>query len=411
MVTFNPRDGETLQCPFGAYQELRSTSPVHRDPASGWWFVSRNSDVESVLRAPARFSSRVGHLLRPVPEPELAERIAKARAPGWPEVPVLVTEDPPVHRAQRTLVQKAFSPRRVTSMVGDITEVARALVMELPTDEPFDFVADLAVPFPLLVIAAALGIPEERQADFKRWADNRIRMIGSQLSDDVHVEIAESEVERQRFFHAAFADRRTDPRDDLMTDLVNARLTDEDGRGLSDEELMSMIGQVLSAGIESTTKVLAEIVHQMSTQPELWDWLRADPENRAPVLAKEGVRMTSPFQVLLRVATEEAEIAGQPIPAGDIVALLIGSAARDERIFADAERFTPRQGPGDSLAFGSGIHRCLGANLASRELEVMLQMLASRFTTLSPATDSLPAYGPSFMIRGINELRLIGRPG
>jgi cytochrome P450 len=132
-VTYNPVDPGTQQCPFPAYKQLRGQAPVHQEPRTGWWFVTRYADVVDVFRRPGVFSSRVGKFLRPAPPPELAEKIAAIRAQGWPEVPVLVVEDPPVHRSQRTMVQRAFSPRRVASMEPGIRRIARSLAEQLPT--------------------------------------------------------------------------------------------------------------------------------------------------------------------------------------------------------------------------------------------------------------------------------------
>ena len=409
MNTYDPHDSAVQQCPFPAYQAMRSAAPVLREQRTGWWFVTRHVDVLDVLRRPQVFSSRVGKYLRPPPPPELAEKIAAVRMNGWPEAPVLVVEDPPLHRQQRILVQRAFSPRRVASMEPDIRTVAKTLIGALPDGETFDVVDRLAVPLPLEVISAALRIPQARHADFKRWSDNRVRMIGAALTEEVQLEIAWSEVERQTFFNSAFEDRRANPQDDLMTDLVQARIEEEDGRALTDEELLAIIGQVLAAGNESTTKVLTETLLQLSRKPEVWAWLREDPAGRAATIFEEGLRMACPFQVLLRVVTADTLIAGVPIAEGDIVAIAVGSAARDEAVFDDPEDFVIREdGAPDSLAFGSGIHRCVGAGLAKLELSVMLEEMAHHFDRLEPV-ETAARYDPSFMLRGISHLDLRAR--
>jgi cytochrome P450 len=259
-----------------------------------------------------------------------------------------------------------------------------------------------------MAIADALHIPRDRQADFKRWSDNRVRMIGAAMTEEDQLDIARSEVERQQFFHAAFAERRSQPRDDLMTDLVEARLVDEDDRALTDEELMAIIGQVLAAGNESTTKTLTELLNHLSARPGLWAWLREDPKARAPELVDEGLRMACPFQVLLRVTTEATVVGGVEIPAGAIVAMVVGSAARDESVFDDPEQFLAR-GPAvpDSLAFGSGIHRCVGAALARLELTVALEELARRLVRLEATPGNAYVYDASFIIRGMSRLELV----
>lgn len=406
MPAYDPLDSVTQQCPFPAYQQMRAETPVLREPKTGWFFVTRHEDVMGVLRKPQFFSSRVGKYLRPAPPEELAAKIAEIRANGWVEPPVLVVEDPPMHRQQRLLVQRAFSPRRVATMEDDIRQVAKTLISNLPDGEAFDVVDELAVPLPLEVISAALRIPQERHADFKRWSDNRVRMIGSSLTEEVQCEIAWSEVERQTYFHAAFEDRRKNPQDDLMTDLVSARLADEDGRALTDEELLAIIGQVLAAGNESTTKVLAETLLQLAKKPETWAWLREDPEGRAGVVLEEGLRMACPFQVLLRVVIADTEIGGVAVAEGDIIAMAIGSAARDEAVFTDPEEFIMRDDNTlDSLAFGSGIHRCVGVGLAKLELSMVLAELAQQFVRIELVTPEA-VYDPSFILRGISHLEI-----
>jgi cytochrome P450 len=395
------------QCPFPWYALLRESAPVFREPHTDWWFVSRHGDVAAALRRPEVLSSRVGEHLRPAPAAELARRIAEIRADGWPEVPVLVVEDPPQHRRQRVLVQRAFSPGRVASMEQAIREVAGQLVDTLPRGRLFDFVNMLATPFPVLVIADALRIPRERLDDFKRWSDNRVRMIGAELTDDEKLDIARSEVERQRYFAAEFDVRRQAPHDDLMTDLVHARPEADDGRPLSTEELLSIIGQVLAAGNESTTKVLTEIVHQLAVNPEAWQWVREDPAKRALAVADEGLRMACPFQISLRIALQPVTISGVDIPQGSVVALVLGSANRDVAVFAEPEAFTAgRQRAQEHLAFGHGIHRCVGANLARLELAVAVERLACRFERLEVAAPAQVEYEPSFVIRGIRQLPL-----
>jgi cytochrome P450 len=411
LTDFNPRSAEVHDCPFPWYTVLRDTAPVYQEPHTGWWFVTRYADVVTALRRPGALSSRVGEHLRPPAEPGLAEQIAQIRAAGWPEVPVLVVEDPPAHRRQRVLVQRAFSPARVAAMEPTVRAAIGRLLDDVPAGQRFDFVPAVATPFPLLVIADALQIPPDHWPDFKRWSDNRVRMIGAALTPADKLDIARSEVERQRYFAAAFSERRQAPRDDLLTDLVQARLGGEDDRALSTGELLSIIGQVLAAGNESTTKVLTEITYQLAAHPARWAWLRQDPAGRAAQVADEGLRMACPFQISLRIALEPVTIDGTEIPAGSVVALVLGSASRDDRLFDDPEQFSPDRGNvADHLAFGNGIHRCIGASLARLELTVAVEQLATRFEALDLPDAAAITHEPSFVIRGIQRLPLRARP-
>jgi cytochrome P450 len=409
-MQFDPRTVAVQQCPFPYYARLRQESPVYFEPHTGWWFVTRHEDVVSAFGRPDALSSRVGQYLRPAPsDPELAKEISAIRAAGWPEAPVLVVEDPPAHRRQRMLVLQAFTARRVAAMETGIRQTAGRLIDRLPSAEPFEFVAEFATPFPLLVIADALQMPRDRLPDFKRWSDNRVRIAGSSMTRDDRLEVARSEVERQHYFATALEERRRSPRGDLMSDLVHARLEGEGGRPLSTEELLSIIGQVLAAGNESTTKALTETLCRLAAHPDVWSWLREDPGSRAQQIADEGLRLACPFQILLRVTTRPVIVGETEIPPGNVLALVVGSASRDERKFDRPEVFDPtRTDTRNHLAFGSGIHRCIGANLARVELSAAVEGLATRFETLEADADNSFEYEPSFMVRGMRQLYLRG---
>ncbi|WP_067674489.1 cytochrome P450 [Nocardia miyunensis] len=406
LATFDPASPEVHRCPFPWYAALREDAPVYREPRTGWWFVTRWQDIRTAFASPDVLSSRVGKVLRPAQDADLGKRIEEIRAAGWPEVPVLVNEDAPRHKQQRKLVQQAFTARRIRALQDDIDSTVREVADRLPVGREFDFVADYAVPVPVLLIAKALGVPPERMDDFKRWSDNRVRMIGSTLSREDHLEIARSEVERQQWFAAAFAERRAQPQDDLMTDLALARL-DEDGATLSDEELLSIVGQVLAAGNESTTKVLTYLVYQLAQRQDLWEWLREDPAGRAPAVVEEGLRLASPFQILLRLSTDEVEIGGVTIPPDQIVALVTASGCRDETTFPDPDEFDPhRTNTRDHLAFGFGLHFCIGAHLARTEAIAAITDLASRYQTLKLGEGNTFEYESSFIIRGLRRLEV-----
>lgn len=403
---YDPRSPAVQQCPFPWYAQMRRQTPVFREPHTGWWFVTRYADVEGSFRRHDVLSSRVGAYLRPAPlDAELAEQVAAIRADGWPEVPVLVVEDPPTHRRQRALVQRAFSPRRVQSMEQAVRRILGELLDDVQPGVPFDFVSTVAAPFPLRVIADALQIPSDRIADFKRWSDNRVKPVGGNLTPADHLEIAASEVERQQYFAAAFDDRRASPRDDLMTDLVTAQQSDEEDRSLSTGELLSIIGQVLAAGNESTTKAVTDMVFQLAASPAAWEWLREDPAGRAQRVADESLRLACPFQILLRVAKEDVEIGGVPIPADSVVALVAASGSMDDDVFMNATRMEPwRENAADHLAFGSGIHRCVGATLARMELTVAAELLATRYERLQVVDPMSVTFEASFIIRGMKAL-------
>lgn len=417
-VTFDVSDDAVVQCPYPHYQAMRDDAPVLEldgamfgRPDERIYAVSRYDDVKRILHDPVTFSSRFG---TPAfkPTPELLARLREVYVDGgWPNVSTMLTEDPPSHTRYRRLVSMAFTPKRVARLEPDIRRICEELVDGFDGERRVDFMDRFAVPLPVAAVATILEVPDTHRGEFKKWADSSVAAIGKPISDDERVAAERDIVAQQQYFASEIEARRTDPRDDFLTDLVNAELQADpelgvEGGSLTMAEMLSIIRQIQVAGSETTTSLMADLMVLLAEHPDEWARLKADPE-RAALVAEEGLRWASPNQGLYRIVTAETEVAGTPIPAGATVWVMYGSADHDDRVFADPEAFRPdRPGVRNHIAFGHGIHHCLGAALARLEAVVALQVLATRIDTISVVDREALRYGGSFILRGLEHLEL-----
>lgn len=409
LAEINPLAPETAECPFPFYEAMRRECPVYQVPGAGFFIVSRFDDVLHVLRHPEIFSSKSGPGLRPVPDEEV---IAIMRQ-GWMPVNTLLTNDPPAHSRYRALVNKAFSARRVASLEPSVTAIASDLIDRFIGDREVELVRQFAVPLPLTVIADALGVDRADMDRFKRWSDDSVAPLGGFLTREREIECARSIVEFQHYFAERLEERRANPRDDILTDLLNAHigLDGEEARPLDMAEMLSILQQILVAGNETTTNLIASGMMILVQQPELQERLRAEPD-RIPNFVEEALRLESPVQGLFRQAVVDTEIGGTPIPAGARLLLSYASANRDEAEFPHADEIDlDREAPEGHLAFGRGIHYCLGAALARLEARIAFTLLLQRLRAIRAAEGKNDyTHVPSVILRGLKALYLEFEP-
>lgn len=405
-ATFDPFSEHVQRDPESWYRRMRALGPVHHAPVVDAWFVVQRDAVLEALRQPDVFSNRMGSAIRPM-HPEARPEVEAIRAEGWPEVPVLLYEDPPEHTRQRSLFNKAFTPRRVRAIEPEIRDMAESLTDGLLARGRCEFVSDFAVPLPIHVIASVLEIPHERHADFKRWSDARSTNVGNRRDPADEVRCAHAELERQRYFAGELEARTEEPRGDFLTAMVEARIDDEE---LTMAEMLCILGQLLNAGNETTTRLLAGMMAVVARNHDLWEWLAEDPEGRLPGFVDESLRVLTPVQGLPRIVTREVDLAGTTIPEGATAYLMYASANLDEAAFDDAPRFDPtRAEAGSHLSFGHGPHFCLGASLARLEAVAAFRALLARAEPPVLVDDRL-RYTPSFLLRGLEELHLAMAP-
>jgi erythromycin 12 hydroxylase len=344
---------------------LRAEAPVWRD-RYGMQHVTRHADVEVVLRDHATFSSDFSAVMPG------SETMTKG---------MLTRLDPPEHRALRGLVSAAFTPRRVAGLEPRIRELTRGMLAS--AGHAFDLVEVLAFPLPVTVIAEMLGLPADDRPRFGRWAEGLFSMqvedpqeaMGDPAIRDAMGEITD-------YLGDWCRTRRDDPTDDLISALVTAEV---DGRRLDDEEAANFSMLLLLAGHITTTLLLGNAVRVIDENPGTWEALRADPST-IPATVEEVLRLRPPFPMTARATTRDVEIGGTTVPARSIVMPWLLSATHDPDAHPDPERFDPSRpgiGGGHQLAFGHGIHFCLGAPLARLEARVALEEMTARFAGLS----------------------------
>lgn len=418
-VSFDAGDDAVVQCPYPHYRAMRDEAPVLEldgaqfgRPGSTVFAVSRHDDVKRILHDTTTFSSRFGSPAA-LANPELRARLKEVVAEGWPNVSTMLTEDPPVHTRYRKLVSRAFTPRRIKELDPQIQAICDDLVDGFGGQFRVDFMTKFAVPLPVRAVAAVLEVPDDRQAEFKKWADSSVAAIGKIISDDERVAAERDILDQQRYFASEIERRRSEPRDDFLTDLLNAELTADEtadqhveGGPLDMAEMLSIIRQIQVAGSETTASLVADLMVQLAAHPEEWERLKADPE-RAAMVVEEGLRWASPNQGLFRIVTADTLIADTPIAAGSTIWVMYGSADHDDRVFENPEDFWPdRPNLNSHIAFGHGIHFCLGAALARLEAVIALQTLARRIDTVRVIGEDELRYGGSFILRGLEALEV-----
>ncbi|MGE2735395.1 cytochrome P450 [Mycolicibacterium vaccae] len=404
--SFDPLDPGTMQMPYPWYQALRREAPVHFVAERGMWFVTAYDLVSQALLDHEVFSSAFGLPQLPPPA-SVADEVAAISAQGWEAVPTLLTADPPEHHYYRRMVARAFTPRFVAQREPAIRAIVDELLDRIPTGSPVEVVGTLAAPLPLRIIAQALNVPDDRIDDFRRWSDQFAATIGAEIDDAGAVEQAESLLEYQRYFAAQLDERRTDPRDDLITGLVQASNANDD-EPLSTGAALSIIQQLLIAGNETSRKLMTGMLHQLAQTPVWWEWLAEDPEGRAGAFVEESLRFLAPVQAMFRITKADANLGGYTIPAGSMVVLVFSSASRDDAHFTDGDEFDPQRPNAKShLSFGQGIHACLGAPLARLQATLALQEIVRRYRGVTFADGNDFEYEPSFMLRGLKQLNLV----
>ena len=412
---FNPFSPAVQQCPHPYYRQMQHEAPVFHPDGTDLYLITRHEMITPILRDTSTFSSRFGSAGE-LPRGEVVDRIRAVLAEGWPQVPTMLTVDPPDHTRFRGTVASWFTPKRMADLRAPVERIVSRLIDGLPVGgvEAVDAVTAFAVPLPVEVIAHVLNVAPDRMADFKRWSDDSVANIGTVISDDRRVEAYRGIVELQHYFADQLERRRREPNGDLMSDLVQAHIdTDRlpDGtagprRPLEMAEMLSILQQLLVAGNETTTKALTEGIRLLATHPEVWSKLQADPAGYAPLVSEEVLRLSTPTQGMFRVVTRDVEVEGVVIPEGSRVVLVYSGANRDPSVWGDdPDRFDPdRPNLKDHLAFGKGIHFCLGAPLSRVEMQVAFEQLARRLDRVELLTDQDLRYHPSFVLRGLVRL-------
>lgn len=368
---YDPRLPDFQDGIYDVYRTLRDRHPVYRNEERGFWALSRFADVRAAANDPRTFSSE-GHSM----------------AVGL--LPHIQMMDPPRHDRLRNLVSVAFTPRRVSEMEPRVREIARELVDGFAGQGRCDLLRDFARHLPSRVIGDMIGVPPERRETFLHWTEAMVEVTGGESQAETVRAPAEN-------IYAEFAklleERRAERRDDLMSALLDAEI---DGERLSQEELLGFCFVLIVAGNDTTTNLIANGAVLLAREPEQRRRLAADP-SRIPAAVEEMLRCESPAQALPRRLTRDVEVHGQRLPAGSEVKLVWGAANRDEREFEDPDRFDVSRDIKRHLAFGQGVHFCLGSNLARLEARIAFEELLGRIPEY--ALESEPCWVTSIWAR------------
>jgi cytochrome P450 len=383
---------------------LRGKQPENRVEFAaelGMWNVYGHPEIEEILRDPATFSSDTTRL---VPKEMMPEADLEAMSAGN-----LLQLDPPLHNKMRKLVSRAFTPKVVADLEPRIAAITHEMLDAVTTPGRLELVEDLAYPLPVIVIAELLGVPASDRHLFKGWVDKMFES-SEQLSlvkkDEKQDEAIKKSLEGQKsltdYLGVHVDERRKQPREDLLTKLVEAEL---DGERLSRNEVVNFANILLLAGHITTTMLLGNSVLCLDTHREWDERIRAD-RSLVPPAIEESLRFLTPFAAVARTTTREVEVGGVTVPADQLLMIWVAAANRDERVFTDPGAFDPLRDPNPHLAFGRGIHFCIGAPLARLEGRVALNILLDRY----PALRTIPGEPPKFQVNpnmtGVRELPL-----
>lgn len=410
-TAYDPFDEAWRDDPYPAYRALREAGGVYRAPVSGFHVVSRYDACTFVLKHPELFSSRAMiDQLRPRPSLHLwrflmlsVVRVGALYLP-FRQPRNVIWEDPPVHGELRNTIGRSFTPRRIAGLEPRVREVVAGLVAPLRQRDSFDMIGDLANPLPVTIMAELLGIEPERRADFKRWSDVMLASAtGSGRAMPFSRAFGDTLLELSVYLRETIARRRRSPGDDLISALVGTDLGAGD-RPLSELETIMFVQLLMVAGSETTTNLLGNAVMALLAHPAQLEMVRADP-SLVPALVEETLRYDSPVQLVLRTATRDVDLLGMTVPGGATVAVLLGSANRDESRFEAAERFDVRRDARGHLSFSGGAHFCLGAALARLEASVALEAIVPQLVHFARVDDTT-ARVDSFLARGVRRLAL-----
>ncbi len=403
------QDPEILARPNAFYWAMRHEDPVHYDPGLDMWLVSRYEDLQAVLADPITFSVEAGY----------KEQYAKGYIEDFKEIlerdgggffPDAIMTDPPQHTRIRKLMEGAFTAHRVKQLEPEISKVVSGLIDKFADKGGADGVKDFAVPMTIEIICAQLGLDTFDPQEIQRWSLAITAQIGRMQDREQMVENAREICDLQNYLIAAIRERQENPRDDMLSDLVHARTEDEEHPTLTFKEVVSLARALLIAGNETTATALGNLLFILATQPDLAQELydNVDDERYTTRFVEEILRLEPPVRGLSRMTTKEVELGGVTLPKGAHMLNLYASGNDDETVFECPRKFDMnRPNIGRHVAFGGGVHRCVGLALARMEVKVAAREFVKRLKDIKleiPIEDI--RYLPTIATRSIEHLPL-----
>lgn len=363
---WHPYDRELALDPYPTYRRLREEQPLYYNEEYDFYAVSHFEDVDQFLKDAATFSSVYGDILEMVK--------AKSRMPDG----VFIHQDPPIHTSIRGMLQKIITPKRMNSLEAQVRAFCQQALDPIVGADRFDFIGNLGADMPMRVIGLLLGIPEADLVSVRQSADDRLRTVAGKP-----MEIREENFSGQGIgaLEEYITWRETHPSDDMMTELLHAEFKDATGtlRKLTREELVAIVNVIAGAGNETTNRLIGWTGKVLAEHPEQRHALRAKPE-LIPQAIEELLRFEPPGPAVARYVTRDIDVHGRRIPEGSAMMLLVAAANRDEARFKNGDTFDIHRESRTHLAFGRGIHVCIGAALARLEGRVALEEVLKRFS-------------------------------
>jgi len=386
--------------PYPVYRRLQQEAPVYWCAKWNSWLVTRHDDVQAIVRDPQTFSNSGRHSLLLAQLDDSVRGRLQALQRHF-EGKGLINSDPPAHTRLRKLSNLVFTPGMVEGLRPRVEAIVQMLLDRIDDREPFDLIRALAFPLPTIVIAEMLGAPAEDRERFKDWSES---ITGFCQAGKVIVERAEraqnSVLELREYFLDLIRQRRRTPKTDLLSAFAQAN---EDGETLSDHELLDTCSTLLIAGHETTTSLIGNGMLELLQHPADLEWLRGDPDGWKSAV-EEMLRFHSPVLAMHRRVTQPTTLRGQSLAAGDMLYMVLAAANRDPSVFSEPDRFNIRRPAAENkhIAFGYGIHFCLGAPLARLEAPIAFRALLARFPKLRLAGE--PRWKANMMVRFLETL-------
>jgi cytochrome P450 len=397
-TSYDPFGVEFLRDPYAIFSQLRVEAPVAYAPAIDMWTVTDFEDVAAIFKDPETFSAAIAQS----PLDPIAPEAQNILSEGFRPLAVMSNLDPPEHARIKRHTSRAFSARRISFMETVIRERASALVEALPARGEVDLVATLAFPLPAVTIFKMIGFPDDDMDMLKSWCGNRLVMTWGRTTPEHQQRIARQMVSYFKYCEEFVRIRSSEPADDLTSDLLATGL--EDGT-LSHAEIVSIIYGLSFAGHENITNMISNAVRRLLENPAAWAALVADTARLLPNTIEEALRFDSSNIAWRRITTRPVTLRGVEIPKGARILVLLGAANHDPARFPDPERFDIERADARAhLAFGKGIHFCLGAALTRLELGIVLELLATRFPNMTLGAKRDYAYTANVVFRGPTSL-------
>jgi cytochrome P450 len=398
---FDPLAEDFLADPYAVMAALPlDETPVFYAPAIDGYVVTRHADVEAVFLDPETYSAAAAQMPLVPLVPEAAEILL---AGGHRPQPSMVSLDPPAHTRLRRPTSRAFTPRRVTEMEPRVRAILAELLDAVDPSAPFDLVRVLTFPLPATVIFSFMGVPPEDYGRLEEWCGHRASLAWGRPAPAEQVEHATSMAAYRRYLRDLVAAKATDRADDFTSALL--AIHDEDQDALTQEEIASILFSLSFAGHETTNYLIGNMVRRLLEAPERWDAVVADPGLISGVV-EETLRHDTSVPFWRRRTKRATTLGGVDIPEGATLFLWLAAAGHDAAVFDEPDRFDPaRPNAKRHLAFGKGIHFCIGSALGKLEAQLALEELARRFPRLRLADDHPPLrFHPNISFRGPLEL-------